>query len=60
MPLREFLRGGYQRVYEPTVVTKHGYPLFSVFPGPASKSFTDDKTRASIPPGPTGPSPNGG
>lgn len=32
MPLREFLRGGYQRITEPTVIVKRGYPAFTVFP----------------------------
>lgn len=33
MPLREFLRGGYQTITEVTVVTSRGYPSFTVFPG---------------------------
>lgn len=32
MPIREFLRGGYQKVDEPTVITSHGHPIFTVMP----------------------------
>jgi hypothetical protein len=32
MPIREFLRGGYQRITEPTVVSSHGRPIFTVMP----------------------------
>lgn len=34
MSIRDFLRGGYQTIKEPTVVMKHGYPSFTVWPGP--------------------------
>lgn len=34
MPVREFLRGGYQTIDEPTVVSSRGYVLFTVWPGP--------------------------
>ncbi len=32
MPIRQFLRGGYQEIKEPTVVTSHGHPVFTVMP----------------------------
>ena len=32
MPIREFLRGGYQTVKEATLVMKHGQPMFTVIP----------------------------
>jgi hypothetical protein len=63
MPLREFLRGGYQVIVEPTVITKRGYPEFTVFPaGPRNKAlyFHTDEQSDTLRPGPTGPSPNGG
>lgn len=67
MPVREFLRGGYQRIAEPTVISSRGYVLFTVFPGPPrvtlnkpSESFTDADSRDTVREGPPGPSPNGG
>lgn len=64
MPLRVFLREGYQRITEPTVITKHGYPVFSVFPAPGARTSTDisptSTQDAILRPGPPGPSPNGG
>lgn len=65
MPIREFLRGGYQNLTEPTVILSRGYPKFTVFPGPpritpAKTDFHTDERRDSIPPGSPGPSPNGG
>ena len=36
MPIRVFLRGGYKQISEPTVVSSHGYPIFTVMPGGAS------------------------
>lgn len=38
MSLRGFLRGGYQRIYEPTVITKKGIVVFSVWPGSSNRS----------------------
>ena len=32
MPVREFLRGGYQTISESTLVMKHGQPMFTVIP----------------------------
>jgi len=32
MPVREFLRGGYREITEPTVISNHGRPVFTVFP----------------------------
>jgi hypothetical protein len=32
MPIREFLRGGYQTLTESTLVMKHGHPMFTVIP----------------------------
>lgn len=32
MAIREFLRGGYQELNEPTLVMKHGKPVFTVLP----------------------------
>jgi hypothetical protein len=32
MPIREFLRGGYQTLTESTLVMKHGHPVFTVIP----------------------------
>lgn len=32
MPIREFLRGGYQTLTESTLVMKHGHPIFTVIP----------------------------
>ncbi len=32
MPIRQFLRGGYQKLEGPTVITSHGHPLFTVMP----------------------------
>jgi len=65
MTIRDFLRGGYQKLSEPTVVSSRGLPLFTVFPGPpriTARKSTGTRTgvRDSIPPGSTGPSPNGG
>jgi hypothetical protein len=34
MPVREFLRGGYRTIRETTVISRRGYPLFTVWPGP--------------------------
>ena len=30
--VREFMRGGYKLIMEPTIVTKHGRPVFTVLP----------------------------
>lgn len=32
MTIRTFLRGGYQKITEPTIITKQGYPYFTVMP----------------------------
>ena len=32
MSMREFLRGGYQQITEPTVISNHGRPAFTVYP----------------------------
>lgn len=32
MTIREFLRGGYQRLVGPTMVVRHGIPMFTVMP----------------------------
>jgi hypothetical protein len=58
MPVREFLRGGYQKISEPTVVTSHGHVLFTVWPG--VRDYRSDAQRATLREGPPGPSPNGG
>jgi len=47
MPIREFLRGGYQTLTESTLVMKHGHPVFTVIPQkktvkPESTSVTSD------------------
>lgn len=61
MPVREFLRKGYQDIREPTVVTSRGLPLFTVTPGqPDERHFTTREQRDTLRPGPPGPSPNGG
>lgn len=59
MPVREFLRGGYQTITEPTIIIKHGYPVFTVFPAPGN-GYTKQQRGATLPPGSPGPSPNGG
>lgn len=41
MPLRVFLRGGYQQNDGPIIVTKNGYPYFTVLPGLVAKAATD-------------------
>lgn len=54
MTLRTFLRGGYQQISEPTMVVKHGLPLFTVMPhgkAPAldkevERSYTERTLRA--------------
>jgi hypothetical protein len=43
MTVREFLRGGYQDLDDVTVVTKGGYPYFTVRPG--LKLSTDESVR---------------
>lgn len=63
--VREFLRGGYQKITEPTVVTSHGHVLFTVWPGYRdvrvdARDFTATEQRATLREGPPGPSPNGG
>lgn len=30
--MRDFLRGGYKTLTEPTVISNHGRPVFTVFP----------------------------
>lgn len=61
MPVREFLRGEYQRITEPTIVTSRGVVLFTVWPGyRAARDFPTTERRATLREGPTGPSPNGG
>lgn len=32
MSVRDFMRGGYRDITEPTVVANHGRPVFTVFP----------------------------
>ena len=32
MTVRDFLRGGYKTLTEPTLISKHGVPYFTVFP----------------------------
>lgn len=32
MSIREFLRGGYQRITGPTMIVRRGIPLFTVMP----------------------------
>lgn len=32
MTVRDFLRGGYKKLREPTLISKHGVPIFTVFP----------------------------
>jgi len=32
MPIRVFLRGGYRTLTQPTVISRHGRPLFTVYP----------------------------
>ena len=60
MPVREFLRGGYQKITEPTIITNRGYVMFTVWPGYREPRFRTDERSDTVPPGPTGPSPNGG
>lgn len=59
IPVREFLRGGYQKINEPTIVTSHGHVLFTVWPG-VRRDFPTIEQRATLREGPPGPSPNGG
>lgn len=40
MPIRAFLRGGYQDLTEPTVVTSHGHPVFTVMPAAKADEWT--------------------
>ncbi len=49
MPVREFLRGGYQKIDEPTVITNRGYVMFTVWPG------VRDYPRSELPPQPRPP-----
>jgi hypothetical protein len=62
--VREFVRGGYRALEEPTVVTNRGLPLFTAIPGSPrlrpAQDFHATEQRATVPPGPPGPSPNGG
>lgn len=44
MPIREFLRGGYQTITESTLVMKHGHPVFTVIP--QKKKEPDGSTEA--------------
>lgn len=62
MPIREFLRGGYQKIDRTTIITSRGVPLFTVVPGMGqyAQDFRTTEQRANLPPGPPGPSPNGG
>jgi len=60
MTLREFVRGGYQKISEPTIVTNRGLPMFTAVPVRAARDFRTTEQRATLPPGPPGPSPNGG
>lgn len=32
MSVRDFLRGGYKTLKEPTLISRHGIPMFTVFP----------------------------
>jgi hypothetical protein len=43
MPVRDFMRGGYKLILEPTVVTKHGRPVFTVLPPFQSYMLVDTK-----------------
>lgn len=43
MNLREFLRGGYQRIDDITVVSNHGRPVFTVHPHVTSQSPPETK-----------------
>lgn len=49
MPIREFLRGGYQTLTESTLVMKHGHPIFTVIPQKKSKVETDGTEKAEAP-----------
>lgn len=61
LAVREFLRGGYQTITEPTVVSSRGYILFTVFPGPPRKKASPTAQQSgTVRTGSTGPSPNGG
>ena len=42
MSMREFLRGGYRDLDEPTVVSNHGRPAFTVFP---QDDWTEKRSR---------------
>lgn len=55
MPVREFLRGGYKKITEPTIVSNRGAPLFTVYPAVDSspkrslKTFTTtDKAKGEV------------
>lgn len=51
MTLRVFLRGGYQELQGPTMVVKHGIPVFTVMPhgmAPAAdQGYLDKLTQVS-------------
>lgn len=42
--MREFLRGGYKTLQEPTVVSNHGRPAFTVIPYDGKKPEPADHT----------------
>lgn len=44
--MREFLRGGYRTLTEPTVVAAHGRPVFTVFP--LGRETTVDTSLSSV------------
>ena len=45
MPVREFLRGGYRTIKEPTVISNHGHPIFTVMPGVAMRNTARAMTK---------------
>ena len=40
MSVRDFMRGGYRDLTEPTVVANHGRPVFTVFPHNQAETVT--------------------
>ena len=49
-PIRDFLRGGYHDINEPTIVASHGRPLFMVTP--VNGVFGEVSAQDTVPGGP--------
>lgn len=56
MSVRDFLRGGYRNITEPTVIANHGRPIFTVMPfnggtlSSTRKPFTPQESRGMLRP----------